>query len=551
MATASGDPAAGDTAVGSSAPSAPAAGDLDRRSTIVGLTLILALVSALRLVPMLAHDWPLGDGGLFYVMIGDIIAAGFALPDSISYQGGIIPFAYPPLAFYVAGVVETTTQLARSDVMRVTPTVTVLSCVAAMYLVAAEIGPSRRHALVSTAFFGALLGLTDLLSSGGGLTRSMGLLLALLATWQGIRMYHTGRWRNVAATALLAGLALLSHPQAGLFIAVGMGSVLLTRWSGRALLQTIVSALGAALVASPWIAAVVTRHGIEPFISAAGVPHRDLLDSALAYVFMFLFIAPVIGLLDIAGQVRQLAQRRLQLIIWRVGVFVLDPRFSPIAGAAPVSMLAAHGTLDLVTPLVWRLAGARRPDGLSHGRRISLRRAVVGILVLLAFVPTIGAALDSAGPDGALTPGQRTAMTWVRDHTSPETPVAILATNRWGSDDVSEWFPALSERNSVTTSQGLEWIGDERFDRYAIEDELRSCQADVAGQADCVDAWVERHYADGEIVLFVAGATGGTTSLDGLVRELLDSGGYRALTQGDAWTILAPDNLPLSESAAG
>jgi len=516
--------------------------DLDRRATIIGLTAILALVSVLRIVPMLAHDWPLGDGGLFYAMIGDVIGAGFALPETISYQGGIIPFAYPPLPFYVAGLVETATQMARSDILRIMPTITAVSCVAAMYLVASEIGPSRRHALVATAFFGALLGLTDVLSSGGGLTRSMGLMLALLATWQGVRMYDRGRWRNVAATAVLAGLALLSHPQAGLFIAIAMGSVLLTRWSTRALVQTIASALGAVLVISPWIVTVVGRHGIEPFLSAAGVPQRDLSDAFLAYVFMFLFLAPVIGVLDIAGQVRQVAQRRL---------FALDLRFSPIAGAAPVSMLAAHGTLDLLTPLAWRLAGSRRPEGLSHEGRILLRRGVVIIVVLLAFVPTVGAALESAGPDGALTPGQRSAMAWVRDNTPPTTPIAILATDRWGSDDVSEWFPALSERPSVTTTQGLEWIGDERFDRYATEDELRACQADAAGPAGCVDAWVGRHHGDGRIVLFVGGSADGAGMLDRLVRELLGGGRYRALAQGDAWTILAPADSHQADADAG
>ena len=86
-------------------PTASPLPDLTRSQAAVGIVAILVVVAALYLVPILSHEWALADGGLFYAMVGDIIAAGFALPDTISYQHDIIPFAYPPLAFYVAALI--------------------------------------------------------------------------------------------------------------------------------------------------------------------------------------------------------------------------------------------------------------------------------------------------------------------------------------------------------------------------------------------------------------------------------------------------------------
>jgi hypothetical protein len=51
---------------------------------LIGLAAILVLVAALHALPLLAHEWPLGDGGLFYAIIGDLLQAGFEPPAVVS-----------------------------------------------------------------------------------------------------------------------------------------------------------------------------------------------------------------------------------------------------------------------------------------------------------------------------------------------------------------------------------------------------------------------------------------------------------------------------------
>ncbi|HLI28429.1 MAG TPA: hypothetical protein VKZ60_15265, partial [Chloroflexota bacterium] len=58
---------------------------------------------ALRVGAVLGADFPLNDGGLFYAMTEDLRGAGFTLPWYTSYNAERIPYAYPPLGFYLAG----------------------------------------------------------------------------------------------------------------------------------------------------------------------------------------------------------------------------------------------------------------------------------------------------------------------------------------------------------------------------------------------------------------------------------------------------------------
>ena len=59
-----------------------------------------------RFLPTLETDTPINDGGMFYVMIADLRANHILLPAFTSYNHLSIPFAYPPLSFYVAGLIS-------------------------------------------------------------------------------------------------------------------------------------------------------------------------------------------------------------------------------------------------------------------------------------------------------------------------------------------------------------------------------------------------------------------------------------------------------------
>jgi hypothetical protein len=60
----------------------------------------------IRFAPTIMTGFPINDGGTFYAMIEDLKANHFLLPAFTSYNYLNIPYAYPPLSFYVGGFIS-------------------------------------------------------------------------------------------------------------------------------------------------------------------------------------------------------------------------------------------------------------------------------------------------------------------------------------------------------------------------------------------------------------------------------------------------------------
>ena len=87
--------------------------------------LILAVFFGLyiRLFPLFKTSFPLVDGGMFYTMIKDLQSSHFILPVFTTYNQAEIPFAYPPLAFYIAGLVNANTGISLIDIIKWQPAI--------------------------------------------------------------------------------------------------------------------------------------------------------------------------------------------------------------------------------------------------------------------------------------------------------------------------------------------------------------------------------------------------------------------------------------------
>src|SRR5258706_15648964 len=77
-----------------------ASGRRDTLLTLLALVVAVEIGAVVRFFLLSQGDFPLNDGGLFYVMAQDIARSGYALPAFSSYNGIHMPFVYPPLGFY-------------------------------------------------------------------------------------------------------------------------------------------------------------------------------------------------------------------------------------------------------------------------------------------------------------------------------------------------------------------------------------------------------------------------------------------------------------------
>jgi hypothetical protein len=245
----------------------------------------------------------------------------------------------------------------------------------------------------------------------------------------------------------------------------------------------LAAALIALVVMSPWLVTVVGRHGIAPFVSAFGVGQRDLAASLVAYLFLFLVASPVIGLLDLAGQVHQGARRRPRLLAWRIGIFLLDLRYSPIAGAPVVAMLASVGAIEVVGAGVWRFVLRQQAHGnLERWRQGPVIAVVVGVALVGAMAPAVSRTWGLLAASAAAA--DREAMG------SAGTPTMLIRRSgrffaRIG--DGLEWF-RRSQAGSRPT-QGQEFAGVGAMLRSYGR--LPSPRCDLT-DADCVIDWIDR-----------------------------------------------------------
>jgi hypothetical protein len=512
-----------------------------RALEIGGFVAVLLIGFVLRAVPVVSHAWPVGDGGLFYQMVGELRANGLALPATTTYDHAGIPFAYPPLALELAAILESLTGLARADVFKWLPLTFATLCVPAVYLVVSELQPDRVRALFATLVYATLPFAWEWLTMGSGVTRSVGGFLALLAVWQGLRMYREGRPVEVLATGVLAGLAVLSHPEAGPFVVIALGARLIFELSWRNLRNLVLAGLVGVLVITPWVVAVVARHGLAPFAAAAGVGH-DPVASLVVYAFGFFIVSPlpVAALLDLLGQVRNVLSRRPFLVVWRFALCFLDLRFALVAAVIPLSLLASEGFFDVLMPAVRSLWGRRSPAAApsSDGH--------VGWLIGLGSAALLASSLVAPSvflaPHVALAAEDRAAMDWVRATQPVDRKFLVLATHTWGSDDLSEWFPALTGRASLATSQGLEWVAPAtRQAEMDAEVQLRACQA--AGIA-CLEAWLKAHGGTDAAVYVPANGSAYASGDDpsrAIRTALLGSPAFRVVYQGPGAVILTFD----------
>ena len=77
-----------------------------RRTEWADLVFLLSvLVGAfMRFNPTLLAGFAINDGGMFAVMVDDLKASHYILPAFTTYNHLNIPFAYPPLGFYLGRI---------------------------------------------------------------------------------------------------------------------------------------------------------------------------------------------------------------------------------------------------------------------------------------------------------------------------------------------------------------------------------------------------------------------------------------------------------------
>ncbi len=458
---------------------------MTRRQQFATLLLITAFLFGLfiRLAAPMNAGGPVNDGGLFFQMVRDLQNNHFVLPAVTTYNHADIPFAYPPLGFYIAGVIQSITKIPLLTLFTYLPAIFSACAILAFYFLAFQITGDQLKASLAALFYAMIPKSFDWAIMGGGVTRAPALCFSFLALDFAHRLFTTKDARHILPTSIFAALLALTHPEITFQTTFSVFVLALFFLRGRkSFLHALAVAVVVIALTSPWWATVLNRHGLAPFQAALGAHPRDLAISLL-YLFQFNLsgevIVAVVAVLGLIGLIWDFRHHDFFLPAWIGLSFLSDPRAAPFASLTPLILLAVKG-FDAT------LKGLGESTPLEDGFKSNFARYVLFGTIAYLFLSGMIASMQF-GNQFRILPEERHALNWIVVNTPNDSRFLLLTGDAALSDPLSEWFPTLTERVSRVTVQGHEWtLSSPLIENMKAYGKAQSC---LNKDADCLSDW--------------------------------------------------------------
>ena len=413
--------------------------------------------------------FPFGDGGLFVEMIYAIKNNNYALPSFVNFNGYQIPFAYSPFGFYLALLSAKIFGISILQSVQILPVIINLLTIGAFVLLASELTKDKVELFLSSVIFAIVLQVYLWTAKGGGLSRSPGLLFTVLTLYLFLLYKNQNAKIYLLFSAIAFGLTVASHLEWALIAAVSLFIFILFFGKYRTrqdIYNLLIFGIVSVLITIPWWGTVIYRFGITPFIVAWNVAKMDITQffekffaGAMFKVTIFSvkdYLLPAFGVIGFLYAC--FFNKRLLLPVWLLATYIVAPKNSPISGLLPLVILIAIGLRSFDKGLLYLFEKTKITFGKDFQPNISV---LYLFIVMFLSIPQ----LFNKPILPILTPIERTAMGYVRKNTPIDAKFLILTPNDWYSADAAEWFPYLTQRQSLTTPQGLEWVSASKFNK--------------------------------------------------------------------------------------
>jgi hypothetical protein len=459
----------------------------ENQLTGFGLSIAILFGAWLRLTPAQMAGFPINDGGMFYSMIADLGKHGYALPAFTTYNGGNIPYAYPPFAFYVARFLTDVFHAPIIQILQWLPAIISILVIPAFYLMANELLKTRSQAALATIIFSFSPRAFSWFIMGGGLTRVFGQLFMLLTLYSANRLFKNASRKNLLLTILFGTLTILSHPEAAIQTAGAAFLLwLVTARNKTAFFNGLKVSIAIVALTSIWWGTVIFQHSLTPLLNAGRTGYPGLFLALLPFYFTDETMMTVISVLGIVGLFAKFSRKEYFLPLWMVAAFFIDGRSAAWVANFSLVLLAAVAVDEIILPgLSFRWGENNQPDRMQKTSHLA-SQLFIGYILAYLLMGTYLSSLTSANI--RLGGDYKTAMLWVKENTPAKSRFILITP---GSDypmrdPVQEWFPALTERISLTTLQGQEWILGPGFSQAIARN--RELQACADQQADCIES---------------------------------------------------------------
>ena len=442
------------------------------------LILIVAILFGawFRIMPAWLARFPVNDGGMFYTMIMDLQANHYAIPLFTTYNHTFIPFAYPPLGFYIGAGISDLLNVSPIVVIRWLPGIINALCIPAFYFFAKEVLGNKFQGAIATLVYAMIPHLTSWLSMGGGLTRSLGMLFMLLTLGYVYRVFAKNDTRSILGAVIFGGLTVLSHTEAPIYtIAIALLIWLTKSRSLKGILHGILIALGVLVITAPWYGMVIYRHGIEPFLSISQTGAHSFGAVFIALNINFLTEEPYVGLLGALGilGIAALAAKKDYFIPLMLPViFLAQPRSGHVMGNIPLALAAGFLIAEIILPGLEKIQTGNK-------------KLIAFLLILTVYLFSNSMYYGFTLAERHLSEPEKVAMQWIEQNTPEDSKFLVITGDQIAfCDPINEWFPSLAKRESLTTVQGSEWLLGNKFGENMAQ--IHSLQGCIDEGTECL-----------------------------------------------------------------
>ncbi len=442
------------------------------------IAVFIAIVGiALRTLPFSEQFFPLNDGALFLAFAEHIRDGEYFSDPCVRYNGSCIPFAYPPLSFFaVAGLLKA--GVSPIDAAVIYPLALSIMIMIAGFVLVREATDDPAVQLVAFAAIVLQKRSIEFLLMGGGISRSTGALLFLIALIAAFRLREKWTFPALLTCGMAIGGTVLSHLEWGINAVLGVSILLLVGGSlpfrTRFVILCLLAGISAAVVL-PWFVWIVSTQGMGPFQSASNAAHWD---ASLLLGLLNLEIFPTgLGLICAIGAGALMQRRDYAWPLMLAAFFIGTPRHFDSVAVIPTSILLAFGVIATVN-LGQRIAT-------EFAEQIAARLAVGAVFgSAFALAGLLYWTINSNPSFRQLSPDVQAAADWARDNIGSDAKSVIVSATPWYISREAEWWPYLSQHTNLNTVQGSEWLGDGKY-----FSQIRTADV-LTWRGDCV-TWFE------------------------------------------------------------
>ena len=419
----------------------------------------------IRIYTAVSAGFPINDGGMFYKMTEVILQHNFKIPPYFSYNGQTIAFAYPPLAFLISAGVNQFLDIPLLDIFQFLPAVILVGTIPAFFGLAFTVLGDKLQAGIATFIFALTPRSITWFIMGGGITRSLGLLFLILAVNFLYHVYITPSRRYVYFALFFCVLVVLTHPEAAVHtaaIALLLWIFYARTWGG--FWRTTIIGVGTLVLTATWWLPLILNVGFDPFIAAGQTGMNSA--AGIFYPFVHFDDEPYITFIMVfgfLGIVTELASSRFFLTVLYFLPFFIEFRNAGNIAILPLALLGSSTICNLLVPGMQNVFSKTASSGDSNGYRFWLFLGGSSFISIYLLSAMSYHSVNLANQH--VTRLNREAMDWIKNNSTENSAFLVLTGyNDPIRDWTSEWFPALTDRVSLATVQGREWVNGDNFE---------------------------------------------------------------------------------------